>query len=299
MSGYLCAPKCDVNTYDCPADLPYGASAKAQCMLQDVAGGAYCGLLCQVDSQCPSGARCLQNKQMEVGVCIFSVSFNEWAQGGAVKKFAIGWPSQPAGQAPASFQIAKTYGSLQALKKKYNIEDGDADMVTLKEFLSSLGPPPSSGTGFGVAAASPVPQVTAAPQSSAGTWDFAGSKFQHDITYFENNLMAGLPGIQREIHDTVWNIEHINDRGTACELLRGTILLALLYLGLGVLIKSQMMGSRGLDMIPHIGFWAEYPKLVADGIAYSQILLSGIIGKPIGVGGSRGARGGTGYFEEL
>lgn len=307
--GYLCAPRCDPTSYSCPTDVPYGTSAQPQCMLQDVNSGAFCGLLCEMDSQCPSGSRCRKNDQMGVSVCIFPVSFSEWAHAGLSTKFAIGWPSQPGGGAPANFQISKTFSALQALKRKYSIGDGDADMLVVKEFLSSLSataPAASGSSWFGmssgtpaIAAAVPSPPPAPASQSSA-TWDFAASKWTKDIADFERDMLTGVPGIQKEISGIAYDLEHLDKRGVCCELLRGVILYFLLYLGLGALIKSQLQGARGLDMVPHIGFWSEYPKLVADGITYSQILVGGLLGKQWGGAlGAQGGRSGTGYFETL
>merc|ERR1740138_1674886 len=79
-SGYVCAPRCEESTYNCPMDMPSGAAAQPQCMLQDVDRGAFCGLLCQVDAQCPSGSRCRFLKQAEVGLCLYPISFSDWAR---------------------------------------------------------------------------------------------------------------------------------------------------------------------------------------------------------------------------
>merc|ERR1719265_2755532 len=76
VPGYICAPRCDKGSYDCVSDAPDGTTATPQCMLKDVDAGAFCGLLCQSDTQCPSGAQCKQIKQPEVGLCVFPVSFS-------------------------------------------------------------------------------------------------------------------------------------------------------------------------------------------------------------------------------
>merc|ERR1712050_502762 len=86
---------------------------------------------------------------VQVGLCLFPVSFADWAKQAATKKLAIGWPSQAGGKAPASFQVAKTYASLQNLKQRYSIDDGDADMLTLKELLASLAVSTSPAPGIG------------------------------------------------------------------------------------------------------------------------------------------------------
>lgn len=272
-SGYLCANRCAADTFNCPTDVPVGSSAQPQCMLQDMDRGNFCALLCQVDSQCPNGARCRQMKQVEVGICIFPVSFSDWAHQTAPRKFNVGFPTRgqgvPSGSGTSSsFQIARTFAALQSIKSKYSIDDGDADMLTLKELLSSLTASSAAVSATPVAGAAGVPAASAA-QGSGGS---ALSGFGHDVRQFEGYVGDGLPGIQREIHDTIWNVEHIYKRNVASELLRGVILVALAYLAIGSAFKYQT-GARGMDMIPHITFWAEYPAMVNDGVQYSKILL--------------------------
>mmetsp|Transcript_106257 Transcript_106257/g.298870 ORF Transcript_106257/g.298870 Transcript_106257/m.298870 type:complete len:333 (-) Transcript_106257:125-1123(-) len=295
--GYLCAPRCDLSNFNCPTDLPYGATAQPQCMLKDADQSPFCALLCQVDSQCPSGSQCKHLQQFEVGACLNPVSFHDWAKNTVIRKFAIGWPTRSNGAAPASFQIAKTYAALQSMKLKYSIDDGDADMVTLKEFMSSLSTSAVAGaSAAGGASHSGI--VTAA--SSSGQSEMSLGMWGHDVQEFSNNVMSGVPGIQKEIHDTIWNVEHITRHGVATMFLRSIILIGLAYLGIGCLIKSQMHNASGVDMVPHIGFWREYPSLVADGVTYLQILAGGYLGSPkTGYGQGNSLRGGVGSFDQL
>lgn len=313
-SGFVCSPRCEAGTYSCPGDVPSGATAQPQCMFKDVDQQFFCGLLCQVDAQCPSGARCKALSTVEVGICLYPVSFADWARKEQTRKLAIGWPSagaQSSGSSATSFQIAKTYQSLQSLKSKYAIDDGDADMLTLKEFLSSLSTSGAGGAGSGGSAAiAPAPSILNMSPGALSHGKSNLAPWEHDVEYFEKNMANGLPGLQREFHDTLWNIEHIEKRGVASELLRGTFLLAIAYLGIGSAIKYQAMGSRGTDMIPHVAFWAEYPGMVMDGIMYSKILAGieqGYSAGPSGGGlasapassssSSRG--GGLGGFESM
>merc|ERR1712232_1497650 len=111
----------------------------------------------------------------------------------------------------------------------------------------------------GNVATTAAPAAAAQPESVLGPW-------KHDIGYFAGNLQQGLPGLSREVSDTVWNIENIQHPGTASMLLRSVVLFGLVYLVAGSVVKYQTMGARGLDMIPHVGFWMEYPQLVMDGV---------------------------------
>jgi len=311
-AGYLCAPKCDESSYNCAVDTPSGSSAQPQCMLQDVDRIAYCGLLCQVDAQCPSGARCKNIKQVEVGLCMYPVSFADWAkQGAASKKLAIGWPGAKPGASTAGFQIAKTYSALQNLKQKYSIDDGDADMLVLKELLSSL-----KSTSPGAAAAAPPTALAATsatqpvvagapppPQQQQPHHGTAWGAWHHDLMRMEGHLAGGLPGIQEEIEHDLYDIEHFTKYGACTELLRSLIIVTVFYLAIGSFVKYYTAGQTGMNMLPHIGFWMDYPQLVLDGVQYSKILLgsSGASGgAPLADNRSGGVpRGGSGSFESL
>merc|ERR1719401_524476 len=166
-------------------------------------------------------------------------------------------------------------------------------MLVLKELLSSM-----------TAATS----VAAVPSASSGGSSRQGGvlgAWRNDITNFEGYMADGVPGIQREMHDTLWNIEHIYHRNAASSLLRGLILFGLAYLVLGSFFKYQM-GARGVDMIPHVSFWMEYPNFVVDGMTYSKMLLglqqmgSTSSGDLLSGGvSSRHGGGGSGAFETL
>lgn len=293
-TGVACAPRCQDGTLDCPLDVPTGTTAQPQCMLQDVDQVTYCGLLCQIDAQCPSGASCRKIVNTDISMCIHTLSFSEWAKLDNRKKLNVELPKKT-GQSAHGFQIAKAYAALQSLKRRYGMADGDADVLIVKELLSAT-------TANAVGS-----QISAAASSAAGTshsspavtnkspvWEdsVVGSsviqRAKHDISYLSHNVREGLPGLQREIHDTIWNVEHLGKHGVGSGMLLDILMIALVYLGVGSAYKYQTMGARGIDMIPHIGFWMEYPKLVSDGMNYSMMIVGGWIGQP-------SLKGGGGY----
>lgn len=292
LSGYTCSPRCDANSFNCVTDMPPGASATAQCMLQDVDKGAFCGLLCQVDAQCPSGAQCKQLSQMGVGLCMYAASFTDWARAATTRKLAVGWPNR--GGQLASFQVAKTFQALQNLKSKYGVDDGDVDMLTLKELLNSIAPAGTANaagssagnTALSAAAVSaPGPSGGAAAASQPSGWSLFGQAgrdvglWEKDLNRLGNEMSQGLPGIENEIQRDVYYAEHLGTFGSAQSLLRVVIILAIIYLLVGSFIKYQLMGASGINAIPHVGFWLDYPQLVIDGVTYSKILLDGAMGK--------------------
>merc|ERR1712113_323022 len=107
---------------------------------------------------------------------------------------------------------------------------------------------------------------------------------KHDLSYVSHNVEDGLPGLQREIHDTIWSVEHMGNHGVGSGMLIDLLLVALVYIGVGCAYKYQTMGARGIDMIPHIGFWMEYPQLVADGVKYSCMQANDCCGGGLPIG---------------
>jgi len=84
-------------------------------------------------------------------------------------------------------------------------------------------------------------------------------------------------------------VEHLDHRGAASDLLRGLIIVAVVYFCVGSAYKHHALGAQGLDMIPHVGFWVEYPNLVMDGVKYASAFITELIGgrpaSPMGMPG--------------
>eukprot|EP00928_Gymnodinium_smaydae_P010415 TRINITY_DN13921_c0_g1_i1.p1 TRINITY_DN13921_c0_g1~~TRINITY_DN13921_c0_g1_i1.p1 ORF type:complete len:371 (-),score=65.95 TRINITY_DN13921_c0_g1_i1:63-1175(-) len=282
-SGLICGPRCASGTFECPNDVATGVSAEPQCMLQDSTGGYYCSLLCQLDTQCATGYTC--KNLGTVGVCMRPLSFSEWSSGSRTRLF-VSLPQKPGMGAG----VAKAYAALQSLKKKYGISDGDADVLVVKELLMAahgVKPAPTGvGARLGAMVSSAVGATSGLLSSVGGSTvasapPVAGSpgsnpslvtQIEGDLSHFAKNMQNGLPGIQQEfITDTEWNVEH----GHYWTILRSLLLIGFLYLVAGGGYKYHQMGARGLEVIPHVNFWMEYPNLVKDGIAYARYVVTG------------------------
>merc|ERR1711924_458729 len=162
LSGYVCSPRCVEGSYDCPGDVPDLAAARPQCMLKDADLGAYCALLCSVDSQCPTGARCNRLQQAGVGVCMYPLAFSDWVRQGNTRRLSYGL-SQRADRKVPQGVVQKAVAAIQNLKSRYTIHDGVAYIVTVKEFLSAI-----SGTaGSGVASLPATPSWPSASSAVA------------------------------------------------------------------------------------------------------------------------------------
>ncbi|CAJ1398809.1 unnamed protein product [Effrenium voratum] len=282
--GVVCAPKCSAQ-YECPVETTVGVSAQPQCMLQNVDQAFFCGLLCQADAQCPSGASCRKVGAQNLGLCIHPLSFSDWARLSSRVKLGIGFPS-PAGAGGTSkgFQIARAYSALQSLKRRYSISDGDTDVLTVKEMLAAASTPGGLNDQQRGSLGNLQNLIHKAMKGGSGS-DTLGSELSSDLKTFSGNVLGGVSGWEREAESVVWNVEHIDHYGAAWGLLRGIIEVALIYLACGAIYKHQTMGARGVQMIPHLGFWMDYPNLVVDGVKYAQMMVSQSTGQKSSSGG--------------
>ncbi|CAE7641976.1 unnamed protein product, partial [Symbiodinium sp. CCMP2456] len=213
--GMVCAPKCSAS-FECPMDTPLTSTAQPQCMLQTVDQAFYCGLLCQADAQCPSGASCRKVGTQGVGLCIHPLSFADWARLSTRVKLAIGFPSAPSGSSAGSkgFQVAKAYSALQSLKRRYAISDGDADVLTVKEMLAAASLPLSLAEREQQALTGLTSMVKKAIEQGNAKTGLV-SEVSSDLKFFGNNMVAGPSGWEREAESVVWNVEHIENYGAA------------------------------------------------------------------------------------
>jgi hypothetical protein len=227
---------------------------------------------------------------------MYPLAFSDWVRQGNSKRLTYGLPQRTDKKVPPGV-VQKAVAAVQNLKAKYGIQDGDVDVVAVKEFLTTL-----SGASVGSAGivpamppglpAAPIPSAIAPappPPSPQSNEDPTLKVYKRDFNYQMARLGEGLPGLEKEISDDVWRVEHLGDRYAASDLLRQFIEFFLVYIIIGAIYKNQALGAEGIDMIPHIGFWMEYPAMVQDGITYSQQIVGSYLGMDFS--GSSGYRG--------
>merc|ERR1712085_141983 len=106
QAARVCGPRCALGTFECPGDVPPGTLAEPQCMLQDADQVSYCALFCEMDGQCPSGSKCWRSAAMEDGLCIYPLSFSEWAKASTRRKMDVtNVPSAQAGTSAKGSRI--------------------------------------------------------------------------------------------------------------------------------------------------------------------------------------------------
>lgn len=234
-------------------------------MLRDTKDTAHCALLCSKTSECPDGTRCLPIPGIQVNVCTHTASFDEWANmaSSRIQKMTFGLP---AGLAHAA-ALQKGKAVIDNLKLRYSIPDTDPDLSIIKDGISSI-----------IAANSVELLKLTMFSLLSGHGRGNGLGFQSwksDFDYAAQRLREGPGGLTKDLRDTMYDLDNLGQYGSATHLFRAAVELIVVYLAVGALYKSQALGATGLDMIPHIGFWRQYPDLVKDGIAYAQLLIQG------------------------
>lgn len=123
------------------------------------------------------------------------------------------------------------------------------------------------GSGVTVALRGAAPPLGGDDSAGIGAWE-------HDVEYFVNNVRSGVPGLQREIHDTVWNVSHLNSQTADANIFRGLVWIVIIYLGLGAAINHYKEGARGVEMIPHCAFWCASAMMLCKGLMFAKTSLS-------------------------
>jgi hypothetical protein len=212
---------------------------------------------------------------------MYPLAFTDWVRQGSTRRLSYGLP-QRGGKVPQGV-VQKAVAAVQNLKSKYGIQDGDSDVVTVKEFLTAL----TGNSAGGIVPAASLNPIPATPQMATQTAVAPAPQqakssdldvWKRDFNYHQQRLSEGIPGLEKEVTDFVYKAEHLEERDAAATLLRNVIEIAVVYLIIGVAYKHQALGARGVDMIPHIGFWMEYPQLVRDGIEYTRQLAGDVVG---------------------
>ena len=86
VNGRFCAAPCPPSggTNYCPADVPYGVTAKPECVLNDPIGnGKHCALVCSTDAECGATATCAQPYGAGgIGICRYEepIAIASWTR---------------------------------------------------------------------------------------------------------------------------------------------------------------------------------------------------------------------------
>lgn len=63
-----------------------------------------------------------------------------------------------------------------------------------------------------------------------------------------------------------------------------------LYVSIGMGLNYKLKGERGIDMIPHLSFWKDFPLLVRDGVIWTYVQIQARFGRTQPAGGGQWER---------
>merc|ERR1719446_1774624 len=87
-------------------------------------------------------------------MCMYPLAFTDWVRQGSTRRLTYGLPQRADRRVPPGI-VQKAVAAVQNLKSKYGIQDGDADVVTVKEFLAVL----SGASGIPATPSAVIPPV--------------------------------------------------------------------------------------------------------------------------------------------
>jgi hypothetical protein len=102
------------------------------------------------------------------------------------------------------------------------------------------------------------------------TYDSSITPIERGVDGLIHNALHPVEFLGNEYRGASWDFRHITERDSAYGLLRGLVIIMLLYFIIGFIIMAKYYKAEGPERIPHAQFWMAYPSLVMDGINYAR-----------------------------
>jgi len=115
------------------------------------------------------------------------------------------------------------------------------------------------------------------------TYDQSISPIERGADGLIHNVMHPVEFAKEHYKGTSWDVRHITEAEAASGLLRGILIVMLLYFIIGCIIMTKYYNAEGVERIPHSQFWIAYPSLVMDGVHYAK--------DQVGIGSNRESNG--------
>ena len=115
------------------------------------------------------------------------------------------------------------------------------------------------------------------------TYDTSISPIERGVDGLIHNALHPVEFVKNEYTGASWDVRHITQPDAAYGLLRGLVIIMLLYFVIGFVVLTKFYNAQGVERIPHSQFWVAYPALVMDGVVYVR--------DQIGIGGDKIASG--------
>ena len=268
-SGLSCAVPCSVvNGVMC------GFQSGWSCLLQDSSPSKapYCAQTCQSNSECASGSTCnLGGKPLtmaSVGICMTSPDPSVTAIQKAVimavtdqqRYSPITTASGMQPNTQFEFLTKNLADQLNQLSNENNLATNPT-MMALRVNLAALIKLHPEG-------ANANPNAIILGNDVQSYVEYAVDTSLHNILHPVSSLTEGTRG-------AIWDLRHPFAYRTLFNWLRGLLVFFILYSLVGCYYKANFEGATGLDRIPHLAFWLDYPQLVMDGVNF---LIAKIVG---------------------
>ena len=115
------------------------------------------------------------------------------------------------------------------------------------------------------------------------TYDSSITPIERGVDGLIHNAFHPIEFAKQEYKGTSWDVRHITEAEAASGLLRGLVIIMLLYFIIGFIILAKFYKAEGIERIPHAQFWVAYPSLVMDGVNYAK--------DQVGIGYSKDSQG--------
>ena len=118
------------------------------------------------------------------------------------------------------------------------------------------------------------------PESKSKLTGLTGM-IETDIDAAVHNILHPVDFVYQGVPGTIWDVRHPFEKDSAFILVRGFMIVLILYFAIGAALKAHYEGATGSARIPHLAFWTDLPQLVSDGVNFATCKISQISGAKI------------------
>jgi Autophagy-related protein 27 len=269
-SGLACAVPCSVvNGVMC------GFTSGWNCLLQDTspAKAPFCAQTCSSNSDCASGSSCnLGAKPLtmaSLGICMTSPDPTVTAV-------------QTANVMPVvdqqRFSPIITASGMQPNTQFEFLTKNLADLLNQLSNENNLGSNPTM-MALRVSLAALIklhPEAKAKENPNAILLDNdVQSYVEYAVDTSLHNILHPIYSIREGGRGAIWDLQHPFSYRSCFIWLRGLLILFVIYSLVGCWYKATYEKAEGINRLPHLAFWLDFPQLVIDGVNFTVAKLVG------------------------
>jgi len=262
-SGLVCAVPCSVSN-----GVMCGFASGWNCLLQDSspAKSPFCAQTCNSNSDCSGGSCNLGAKPLtmaSLGLCMTAPDPTVTAvQKGNVMPVADQQRFSPITTASGM----KPNTQFEFLTKNL------ADLINQVSAENNLGSSPSM-MALRVSLAALIklhPEAKALENPNAIYLDNDMQSYvEYAVDTSLHNILHPVSSLSQGTYGAIWDLRHPFAYRTMFNWLRGLFIFFCIYAAVGCWYKITYENATGLDRMPNLSFWLDYPQLVLDGVNFS------------------------------